>query len=282
MNETRGRSFSSLERGRSMTFKMDTNEIQKSIANRLENAPRLWSANKNFLELYAPYIKPEWRFHYFAYDTMKAKYKSLKEKDHPDLMEFERHFFGEIQHVDWFLSVNIAELEANLNTIHDLPQGDPKKKGDMEKTVEVFIRNIFDKCKQCEKFYKLNHYVICKIAKKFEKLIESGESKMDFTPWKDFPSNALFNRTFTGRIDEISAITAKCVNTYSDMFRQTYPSLAYGELEFVKNKEREGIRTRFYVGVKLGIALSMVRLLKLSISVLILLLLDIVVDCNFL
>ena len=74
------RSLSSAELGKSMMGLPV--EIQKSIAHRLENAPRLWNANKNFLELYQPYIKTEWRFHYFAYDTMKAKYKALK--DQPD------------------------------------------------------------------------------------------------------------------------------------------------------------------------------------------------------
>lgn len=228
--------------------------------------PFLWNANRNFLELYQPYIKTEWRFYYFGYDTMKSKYKALKEHEHPDLQTFENYFFAEIQRVDWFLNSNLHEIQRDLGTISDTCDflnsdtlDDKKKKEELGRTVELFIRSIYEKCKACELFYKLNHYVICKIAKKFEKLIESGKKKLDdFTPWRDYPSNDLFNRKFAGRIDEIHYLTRKSVDTYSEKFRKTYPSLAYGELEFVKNKERESLRTRFYIGVKLGIIITMV------------------------
>lgn len=236
-------------------------EIQKSITHRLENSHQYWNANNNFLELYEPYIKSEWRFHYFAYDTMKAKYKALKDQRKRDLVSFEKLFYNEIQHVDWFLSSNLREIELDLKTIHDSCEelsGDAKKKEEMERTMELFIRKIFEKCKNCEKYYKLNHYVICKIAKKFEKLIEKEvEKSREFTPWKEYPSSSLFH-TFSNRVNEINYLTAQSITTYSEKFRQTYPSLAYGELEFVKNKERENSRTRFYIGVKIGIAISAV------------------------
>eukprot|EP01034_Spumella_vulgaris_P028271 gene28271-35107_t len=91
-------------------------------------------------------------------------------------------------------------------------------------------------------------------AKKFEKLIEQGIKKRDdFMPWRDYPSNELFNHKFGARIDEILYLTRKSVDMYSEKFRKTYPSLAIGELEFVKNKDRETVRTRFWIGLKLGL-----------------------------
>jgi hypothetical protein len=200
---------------------------------------------------------------------MKAKYKALKEEKHPDLLTFEKDFYEEIQRVDWFLNSNLHEIQRDLKTIsdtcdflHSSSIDDIKKKDELGRTVELFIRSIFEKCKACERFYKLNHYVICKVAKKFEKLIEAGQKKGasldDFKPWRDYPSNDLFNRKFTSRIDEVHSLTRRSVDTYSEKFRKTYPSLAYGELEFVKNKERESVRTRFYIGVKLGLIVATV------------------------
>jgi hypothetical protein len=242
-----------------------------------ENIPFLWNANRNFLELYQQYIKTEWRFHYFAYDTMKAKYKALKERDKPDLMGFEKDFYAEINRVDEFLNSLLLEIKRDLKIVSDTcgflnstKKEDMKKRKEVGHTVELFIRSIFDKCKECERFYKLNHFVICKVAKKFEKLIESSQEKKamddDFEPWRDFPSNDLFNHRFASRIDEIHILTKQSVDTYSEKFRRKYSSLADGELEFVKNKERETVFTRFYIGIKLGIIVTTVRRWYFAVS----------------
>ncbi len=231
------------------------------------SAPHLWHENGTFLDLYRPYITMKWRFQYFSYDSMKAKYKVLKDQDCPDLQTFETDFHKEIQRVDWFIVLVKGEIERDLKTIID--NFEKPASGNVSRTVELFLRNIFERCKECEKFYKLNHYVICKIAKKFEKLIdlngieqksvEAGDSEYRaFIPWRDYPSNDLFNKQFSRRTDEIHLLTSKIVETYSDKFRRTYSSLAYGELVFVKNKERESGRTRFYLGVKLGLIVAMV------------------------
>ena len=174
---------------------------------------------------------------------------------------FELQFFDAIEKVDNFLNTNLHDIQRDLRTISDTCDflnsdslEDAQKKEELGRTVELFIRSIFEKCRDCKKFYKLNHYVICKIAKKFEKIIEQGIKKRDdFKPWRDYPSNELFNEKFASRIDEILYLTRKSVDMYSEKFRKTYPSLAIGELEFVKNKDRETVRTRFYIGVKLGL-----------------------------
>ncbi len=266
MSQPQPRRRTSISSGFDMLESLPT-EMRQLSTKLGENVPHLWNANRNFLELYQPYIKTTWRFHYFGYDGMKARYKVLKEQAHPDLQSFEKLFYDEIHRVDSFLNSNLHDIQRDLRTVsdkcdflHSNTTEDAQKKDEMGRTVELFIRGIFEKCRDCEKFYKLNHYVICKIAKKFEKLIESGGKKFDsFTPWRDYPSNELFNKKFSGRIDEVQYLTRKVVETYSEKFRKTYSSLAYGELEFAKNKERESVRTRFYVGVKLGLIIATVR-----------------------
>ena len=59
-----------------------------------------------FLQYYNPYVNNEWRNHYFSYDSLKSKYKTIKEQhetNHPDtlmaIVNFEKLFLQEIQSV---------------------------------------------------------------------------------------------------------------------------------------------------------------------------------------
>lgn len=236
-------------------------------------------SNREFLDLYHPYIKTEWRRHYFFYDHLKAEYKTLKEQKSPNLQKFEEDFLAEIKRVDWFLKITLDDIAQDLRMINEAKEPLQKQKSSIQKqqtehTIEVVIRGIFDKCKACEQFYQLNHFVICKIAKKFEKLIESthksrkkkeadfgdDEQKLDFVPWTEYRSNEFFQRDFARRSVRIVKLKQDCIFLYSDFFRQKYPSLAFGELEFMKNKDREHKRTRTIFGVKLGLIIALVSL----------------------
>lgn len=232
-------------------------------------------SNREFLDLYHPYIKTEWRRHYFFYDRLKAEYKALKEQKLPNLQQFEEDFLAEIKRVDWFLKITLDDISQDLRMIEEAKEPFQNQKSGLQKqqtehTIEVAIRSIFEKCKACEQFYQLNHFVICKIAKKFEKLIESthashkkkndpdGEHKLDFVPWTEYRSNEFFRRDFSRRSNKIVKLKQQCILLYSDFFRQKYPSLAFGELEFMKNKDREHKRTRTIFGIKLGLIIALI------------------------
>lgn len=237
------------------------------------------NSNQEFLDLYSPYIKHDWRRHYFAYDHMKAQYKTLKGNKNADIKEFEEEFYAEICRVDWFLKLTMKDIQHDLRK---LTQGKvfvtehASQKYQVERTVELTLRSLFDRCKACEQFYQLNHFVICKIAKKFEKIIEKSrthsrpsssddlketDSHDDFVPWCNFRSNRYFTTKFAGRIDVILQLKSRCIAVYSDYFRQKYPSLAFGELEFMKNKDREKKSTRILFGIKLGCILCLVSII---------------------
>lgn len=230
-------------------------------------------ANREFLDLYHPYITTEWRRQYFSYDRMKADYKVLKESKKPNLMRFEKDFLLEIRRVDWFLKSIMQDIQEDLRKLNEtrsmLQEQNKVQREQFERTIELTLRNIFDKCKACEQFYQLNHFVICKIAKKFEKLIDitnkslkdernEDEPALDFMPWRDYRSNEYFTKEFTLRNRSILLLKSNCIQVYSEFFRQKYPSLAFGELEFMKNKDREHKRTRFVFGFKMGMVLTLV------------------------
>ena len=139
----------------------------------------------------------------------------------------------------------VKELEQSLSTIGV----------DNDHTVELFIRDLFERSIECEKFFELNFYVICKMAKKFEKLIEKHKPTFEIT---DYKSLDYINNTFAFTMDSIISVTKRCIEIYSVKFRQTYPALTYGELKFVKSKVKDTSRTKFFIGIKLGLIAMMV------------------------
>ncbi len=74
-----------------------------------------------FLKYYNPYVNNEWRNHYFSYDSLKAKYKTIKEQhdnSHPDTLNaivlFEQYFLNEIQSVYRFLTSICHDIDTDL------------------------------------------------------------------------------------------------------------------------------------------------------------------------
>jgi hypothetical protein len=221
----------------------------------------LLPSNREFLDFYHPYISTEWRRYYLCYDRLKAEYKILKDIKNPNLRAFDQDFLEEIQRVD-----------------------------QVQKTLEVTLRKLFEKCKDLEQFFQLNRFAIHKIGKKFEKLIDKYDplqtEKMNdniltgkgrnqyenkeedeetellivgFSCWSHYNSGRYFYQKYLKRKVIIDKCKRDCVKLYQDIFRTNYPGLAWDELEFVKNKDRERKRTRIVFGIKIGLILASVN-----------------------
>jgi hypothetical protein len=222
----------------------------------MENTPLLRNtANNNiFFELYEPYIKKEWKAFYFNYDILKAKYKALKSSSiaQIDVAKFDKCFYDEIRRVDHFLTSTICELEDDLSSMQNTQNKDH--------AVELFVRKLYDKSLKCENFFELNLYVVCKTSKKFEKVIDTlHKSDPNMVPMKHMSLDYI-NDVFSLRNDELRSITQRCIDIYSTKFRANYSALTLGELKFVKNKTKEHSKTKFYIGLKLGLVAMMVSL----------------------
>eukprot|EP01034_Spumella_vulgaris_P039544 gene39544-48859_t len=74
----------------------------------------------------------------------------------------------------------------------------------------------------------------------------------------NFSSHLYIHDVFADRADQIRAFTKKCMEVYSNKFHVSYPSVTLGELKFVKNKAKEHGKTKFIIGIKLGLVLMMV------------------------
>lgn len=226
--------------------------------------PILVAASDNFRHFYYPYIVKEWRVHYISYDALKNRYQTLKKCKPSGISSFDNEFSFEIRRMDTFLEGMLFEIVVDLKCMERdwKNMNDAQRKevtSDQEhRTLERALRSLYEKCKSCKSFHKLNAFLICKIAKKLEKLSpKSAKYDYDFEIWKSYRSHDLFS-CFLGRSDSIDNLTNRCIDLYSSMFRQSYPSLAIGELDFVKNKELSRNRTRIHYGFKLGVVLMIV------------------------
>lgn len=238
-----------------------------------DQMPLLITSSDKFQHFYYPYIVKEWRDHYISYDSLKRLYQLLKSRKSNGVNSYECELSFEIKRMDNFLEQMIVEVTADLqrmeddwNTMTDAQKKEATSDQD-QRTLERALRSLYEKCKSCKSFHKLNAFLICKIAKKLEKLSPvNSRNRSDFEIWKNYRSHDLFNK-FLGRVDNIENLTDKCIDLYSNMFRQSYPSLAIGELDFVKNKELARNRTRVYFGFKLGaIVLIVSKMIKYDIN----------------
>jgi SPX domain protein involved in polyphosphate accumulation len=212
---------------------------------------KLTAKNQVFLELYEPYIVKEWKTKYFNYDELKQEYKALKKVAHPNVRRFDSWFYEEISSVDTFLQLSLNEIGQDLDTVGSTESNNH--------TMELFLRSIFEKCHRSKRFFDLNFYVICKTAKKFEKILQLHQTMNCTEDDAELCTSITFlHRNFTQHKEDIRMLISRCVDLYSQKFRSTYPALTFGELKYVKNKTREHSKTKFYIGVKLGLVFMMV------------------------
>jgi len=92
---------------------------------------------------------------------------------------------------------------------------------------ESRIKELFERLKECESFYQLNYFTIFKIAKKYEKILESGGASFDpeladsstFQYWLQLESYSAHNNSFAKNIEQITLLTDKCKDSYQRICR---------------------------------------------------------------
>jgi hypothetical protein len=117
-----------------------------------------------------------------------------------------------------------------------------------ERTIERTIRDIYERWKSMESFYRLNHYAIQRMAKKFETVLRGGKGKnhakyatttlsREFEVWSKYPSHRLFISSYNKQAERLDSLKAGCVGAFTVIFRRHYQGMVLEELDFVKNKE---------------------------------------------
>ena len=222
--------------------------------------------NRIFLRQYEPYIVEKWRPYYFGYDAAKVRYKELKgsnESEH--LVNFERYFVLEIHRVSEFLESKLNQTQGFLTKLNSETKERPSafqtaKASELvsNKAYEASVRKAFLECQNCEDFYHLNYFAITKIAKKYEKLVDTEEI-VDFRMWPKFRSYHFFRDIFEPKISRVGVLRSECIRLYSIVYRKTFPSLALGELKYAKVHAGSRKALLMLVGLKLGCIATVVR-----------------------
>jgi hypothetical protein len=176
------------------------------------------------------------------------------ESAQPDLDRFEVDFYAEIKRLDEFIVYIARYIEQDLSSLlvvwNSLSPNEQSSmaRNNRERTVERTVRDIYDRIKTTESFYRLNHYAIQRMAKKFETVIRGGKgknharyittlSRKEFDTWSDYPSYHLFFSTYEKHAGKLESFKTGCVGAFSVIFRRSYSGMAFEELDFVKNKE---------------------------------------------
>lgn len=227
---------------------------------------KFFGQNRHFLANYRGYVNKEWAGYYFSYDFFKAEYKKLKGHDRleKDLEDLDNKLLAEIQRVHKFLALMVQSVGADIDsvaTIVDKLEISPTKSAEqadqIDRSVEISLRSLYEKINQCDEFFQLNHFVISKTTKKMEKLLAQQE-KGTVSVWGGYSSGRFFYDDFSSSGPQIQEIQRKCVDVYTVKFRKKYSQLAKYELKYAKNKDDDHKQTRFYIGAKLGLAIAVV------------------------
>eukprot|EP01039_Chlorochromonas_danica_P003872 gene3872-4230_t len=128
-------------------------------------------SHPTFLANYRGHVISEWTTYYFAYDTFKAKYKRLKNASYLDAAAMDDLLLEEIKRVHIFILGMIDAIQYDLSSIAEIIDDVPVVSAkNTDHDIELSLRILYHKIRQCEDFFKLNHFAISKICKKFEKL----------------------------------------------------------------------------------------------------------------
>eukprot|EP00981_Chlorochromonas_danica_P013650 scaffold6599_cov166-Ochromonas_danica.AAC.8 len=183
----------------------------------------------------------------------------------------------EIKRVHVFLLGMVNAIQHDLSSIANIIDDVPVVSANRtDHDIELSLRILYHKIHQCEDFFKLNHFAISKICKKFEKLpfepVETSSKAEPTQPsddtWddqyglrerrvsrchllKNFTSGEYFFYQFFSAGTLIDKAKEKCVDLYMTKFRRTYSPLAYYELEYIKNNDNNYTGTRFLTALKL-------------------------------
>jgi len=259
---------------------------------------------------YNPYIAEEWEEEYFAFDELKLSYKTLKDSDLASLgttvVTFDTKFANEIIRVSKFVEAKAQTFSKDLDlVVMEWEKLEPETRSqvlsdEVDRTLQRNLQSIHDNVSKLRQFFDLNRFLICKTAKKFEKILskkvdrsnavvsayieryrrESVETEgcknmsvplvgIDTVHWVAYPSCAVFSNSFISQAKVAeSSLIQRCVEIYSDIFRQEHQYLARGELNFVKSRDQDTKKDRFLLGLKCGITVAIFGQIVFDSSVL--------------
>lgn len=227
----------------------------------MENRYLALNPNKTFLLLYQRYINKIWKRQYIHYDVLKYQYQVVKSNNGEGLEQFERTFLNEIKRIYSFFVKILKDLEEDLESLNEMCKTSTEENTQkFNKAIEVSVRDIYLQSKDCKVFFKLNKFAICKIAKKYEKLMVQFGGDRQSTSWNVTACGKFFFSKYISKEARINDAIRLSIDLYSRFFRQTYGELAEDELEFVKDKSILNRHTKLYLGFKMGLITCLVRI----------------------
>ena len=216
---------------------------------------------------------------YVAVDDFNDLIEELKDNiDDKPLSYFENSFDdklrSEINKVSCFVSKHLNQASTNLNYVLDgwkaLSDFD-KKNVYKEKTVKRTLRAIYLHMNKLKAFYKLNCFLVVKVAKKFHVLLSEFDSanrvplspgpysSIDTYPsWQGTKSYRDFESIMCSYEPKIKELQKKCVSFSSALGSETYPYLAAGNLKYGHNHEVDSATNKVLLGMKIGLFVGII------------------------
>jgi SPX domain protein involved in polyphosphate accumulation len=202
------------------------------------------------------------------------------------VVSFDTKFDEEISKVFSFMT---SEAKVINQELHDIDREfdeltDEERKQVLEKNESTKssyrkIRALYIRLERLKRFFRLNEFAVQKMGKKFDKIVnelpssvgaevEVAENKSPNNITVDNHRSELSWECFSSYITLSQAVPlwnrtyedshSRCVQTYTNIFRQTHENIAEGELRFFKQKEGNIRRLPFYIGYKIGFVCALV------------------------
>jgi hypothetical protein len=176
---------------------------------------------------------------------------------------FDSKLQAEIDRITKFIAIHLEQCAEDMAYVlqgwDDLSEVE-KSNIYKEKTVRRTLRSIYQKMNKLKSFFKLNCFLITKVAKKFYVLLSDCEKNKGlqhaltdtFQTWKDSKSYNDFENVLCAYEPKIKDIQKKCVKFSGTMANETYPYLAAGHLKYGSRNEVDNVTNKVLLGVKLG------------------------------
>ena len=219
------------------------------------------------IESYRPHMYDKWRKFYFDIDKFECHVGTMRRSNYSiKIMDVvETIFCEEIVKVGVFLTRIINEGQKDLNGISSgWVYLSPKERDALlrERTLVRGIRSVFMKSNELMRYYELNCFLICKVAKEISSFrlgISSGDHNEPISFWQDTKSHELFSATILSQKSLIAALTSRCSEMMSELCNENFPLVTEGQLKFGQATEIDTRTWRGYLGAKLGFAFALAR-----------------------